>query len=42
VDEGIRCYGGEDFYNLLSFNGMKYRKKGSGAVITIGDVTMQK
>jgi hypothetical protein len=31
----------EDFYNLLSLNGMKYQKKGSGAVITIDDVTVK-
>jgi hypothetical protein len=31
----------EDFYNLLSLNGMKYEKKGSGAVITIDDVTVK-
>jgi hypothetical protein len=31
----------EDFYNLLSFNGMKYQKKGSGAVISVGDVTVK-
>jgi hypothetical protein len=31
----------EDFYNLLSLKGMKYQKKGSGAVITIDDVTVK-
>jgi hypothetical protein len=31
----------EDFYNLLSINGMKYQKKGSGAVMTIDDVTVE-
>ena len=31
----------DDFHTLLSFNGMEYRKKGSGAVITIDDVTMK-
>ncbi|GHV37800.1 hypothetical protein FACS1894187_15510 [Synergistales bacterium] len=31
----------EDFYNLLSLNGMKYQKKGSGAVIVIDDVTVK-
>jgi hypothetical protein len=31
----------EDFYNLLSLNGMKYQKKGSGAVITIDDITVK-
>jgi hypothetical protein len=30
-----------DFYNLLSLNGMKYQKKGSGAVITIDGVTVK-
>jgi hypothetical protein len=30
-----------DFYNLLSLNGMKYQKKGSGAVISIDDVTVK-
>jgi hypothetical protein len=31
----------EGFYNLLSLKGMKYQKKGSGAVITIDDVTVK-
>jgi hypothetical protein len=31
----------EDFYNLMSLKGMKYQKKGSGAVITIDDVTVK-
>ncbi|MDR1622238.1 MAG: hypothetical protein LBS00_07675 [Synergistaceae bacterium] len=31
----------EDFYNLLSLNGMKYQKKGSGAVVIIDDVTVK-
>jgi hypothetical protein len=31
----------EDFYNLLSLNGMKYQKKGSGAVITVDNVTVK-
>jgi hypothetical protein len=31
----------EDFYSLLVRNGMKYQKKGSGAVITVDDVTVK-
>jgi hypothetical protein len=31
----------EDFYNLLSLKGVKYQKKGSGAVITIDGVTVK-
>jgi hypothetical protein len=31
----------EDFYNLLSLKGMKYQKKGSGAVISIDNVTVK-
>jgi hypothetical protein len=31
----------EDFYNLLSLNGMMYMKKGSGAVITLDGVTVK-
>jgi hypothetical protein len=31
----------EDFYNLLSLKGMKYQKKGSGAVIEIDGVTVK-
>jgi hypothetical protein len=31
----------EDFHNLLALNGMKYQKKGSGAVIIVGDVTVK-
>jgi hypothetical protein len=31
----------EGFYSLLSQNGVKYQKKGSGAVITVDDVTVK-
>jgi hypothetical protein len=31
----------EDFYNLLSLKGMKYQKKGSGAIISIDGVTVK-
>ncbi len=31
----------EDFHNTLAFHGMKYQKKGSGAVIVVGDVTVK-
>ena len=31
----------EDFHNLLSLNGMRYEKKGSGAVIVVGDVAVK-
>jgi len=31
----------EDFYNLLSLNGMKYQKKGSGAVVTVNETTVK-
>jgi hypothetical protein len=33
--------GWEDFYRLLARSGMKYQKKGSGAIITVDDVTVK-
>jgi hypothetical protein len=31
----------EEFHNVLSLNGMKYMKKGSGAVIVVGEITVK-